>query len=112
MISSTEEPSPIAVRAAAEHFIRALRMTAGIARTARVETTLMVVPQGGLFTADLTLAQLWPKDGAPPAQEVIWSHPDSARSWMKLAAFDAEGRVLLRQAYPLLAGQQGVSCHV
>jgi hypothetical protein len=109
MTSSTEEPDPLVVRAAGEHFIRALRMAAGIGRTARVEATLMAVPHDGLFTADLTLAQLWPKDRAAPAQEVIWSRRDSAQSWMKLAAFDAEGQVLLRQAYPLLAGPQGVS---
>jgi hypothetical protein len=98
MTSSTDEPSQIAVAAAAEHFIRALRMAEDVAQTARLETTLLAAPDLCLFSADRTLARLWPGDAAP-RQEVIWSLLEGDRSWMKVAAFDAGGRVLLCQTY-------------
>jgi hypothetical protein len=107
MSSLPDEPSPSAVAAAAEHFIQSLGKAA-IARTRRLETTLAAVPEGMLFAADLTLARLWPREVvAAPRQEVIWSRLAGQRSSIKLVAFDAEGRVLLRRSYPVAAPQAG-----
>ena len=107
----SDEPSPSPVAAAAEHFIRSLGKAIG--RTRRLETTLAaVVPEGMLFAADLTLARLWPREvAAAPRQEVIWSRLEGQRSSIKLVAFDAEGRVLLRRSYPVLAPSAGGTDH-
>jgi hypothetical protein len=110
MSLSPDEPSPSPVAAAAEQFIRSLGKAIG--RTRRLETTLAAVPEGMLFAADLTLARLWPREvAAAPRQEVIWSRLDGQRSSIELAAFDAEGRVLLRRSYPVSGAQAEGSDH-
>ncbi len=106
------DPSDAPVAMAAAQFIRALRGADAIDRITRVEATLMAVEADGLFAAERTLTRLWPADaGAAPAHEVIWMRPSGEGASMKLAAFDASGKVLLRRCYPVVAQKAGAAGH-
>lgn len=91
---SPDRPS---ASSAAWRFIRALEAEAMLGRAARVEATLCAGDEASLFAFDRLLKRLWPQAlGAPPSHEIIWAKGPAG---LKLAAFDAEGRLLLRQAY-------------
>jgi len=109
---SQDPVPPAALSAAAKTFIRALRSAGAgaFARTYRIEASFTCVHADSLFAAERTLVGLWP-DGAarPPSHEVIGLRPTGDAPSMTLAAFDAQGQVLLRRSYSVQMGESGVA---
>ncbi|HEX3364516.1 hypothetical protein [Phenylobacterium sp.] len=86
------------IRRAARQFAGALAAEALLHATARVEARLNADDAGSLFAVDEALSSAWPPDGAsPPRHEVIWAAGGAQD--LRLSAFDAAGRVLLRRSY-------------
>ena len=97
MTQSPNEPNPYAQ--AMDRFVRALRGRADIGRLVRLET-VFAAPDAAVFELDQTLAQVWPSDlAAPPTHEVVWARRHGAAPRLTLAAYDAAGRLLLRQSH-------------
>lgn len=98
MTFSVSDPHTLAVRRAARRFTEDLAAQAVLQATARVEARLTAGAAGSLFALDAALAAAWPPaEGAPPRHEVIWASGDGGN--LRLSAFDAAGRVLLRRSY-------------
>ncbi len=89
-----------AVRNAAQDFLRTLAAHDLLSQAARLEATVYPTGEGSLFGLDRTLAAAWPTDaGMPPAQELILIRAGGQLQGLKLSAFDACGRSLLRRRY-------------
>lgn len=100
MTSPNSDPETLAIRRAAARFTRALAAEAVLHATARVEARLAAGGAGSLFALDAALAAAWPQTlGAPPRHEVIWAPAGGDAEGLRLSAFDAAGRVLLRRSY-------------
>jgi hypothetical protein len=98
MTTSNSDPQTRAVRRAAQRFAEALAARALLAATARVEAWLSAERPASLFAVDEALAAAWRRaDGARPRHEVIWASGTGVA--LRLSAFDAAGRVLLRRSY-------------
>src|SRR5258705_10105985 len=98
MTSSISDLDTAAIRRAARRFTGALAAEALLHATARVEARLNACDAGALFAVDDALSSAWPADGAaPPRHEVIWAAGGAQD--LRLSAFDAAGRVLLRRSY-------------
>jgi hypothetical protein len=106
MTSSTTDPDTAAIRRAARRFTGALAAEALLHATARVEARLNALDAGSLFAVDDALSSAWPPDGAaPPRHEVIWAVGGAQD--LRLSAFDAAGRVLLRRSYAAGSARKG-----
>jgi hypothetical protein len=106
MTTSISHPDTTAIRRAARQFTKALAAEAVLHVTARVEAQLNADGTGSLFAVDEALSSAWPKDRAtPPRHEVIWA-AGGPRD-LRLSAFDATGRVLLRRSYAAGARRKG-----
>jgi hypothetical protein len=95
------DPDTLAIRDAARRFTRALAAEAMLEATARIEARLVAGgAAGSLFALDEALAAAWRRtECALPRHEVIWAPGDGDREGLRLSAFDAAGRVLLRRSY-------------
>jgi len=111
MTLSISVPHTAAIRRAARRFTQALAAEAMLHATARVEARLVAEAAGSLFALDEALAAAWPQaEGAPPRHEVIWaSGGDGDAEGLRLSAFDAAGRVLLRRSYDAGAKRKAAS---
>jgi hypothetical protein len=100
MTFQSSDPEMLAIRRAARRFTEALAAQAMLAATARVEARLAAGGAGSLFGLDAALAAAWPQAvAAPPSHEVIWALAGGDGERLRLSAFDAAGRVLLRRTY-------------
>jgi hypothetical protein len=98
MTISNSDPQTQAVRRAARRFAEDLSAKAMLAATIRVEAWLSAEGPDSLFAVDEALAAAWRRAGrAHPRHEVIWA--SGAGEGLRLSAFDAAGRVLLRRSY-------------
>jgi hypothetical protein len=99
-----------AIRRAARRFAQALAAEAMLPATARIEAWLSAEGPASLFTLDEALAAAWPPAaGAGPRHEVIWA--SGGGEGLRLSAFDAAGRVLLRRSYAA-GGERKAAGHV
>ena len=106
MTSSNSDPQTQAVRRAARRFTEALAARAMLAATARVEAWLNANGPASLFAVDEALAAAWRRAGAAgPRHEVIWA--SGPGEGLRLSAFDAAGRVLLRRSYAAAPPRKG-----
>lgn len=90
-----------AIRRATKGFAQALSARALLTATARLEARLAADGSDPLFALEAALAAAWPGAiGALPRHEVIWASAacDPAEG-LRLSAFDAAGRLLLRRSY-------------
>jgi len=100
------DPDTADLRCAARQFAGALAAEALLDATARVEARLNAGDADALFAVDEALSAAWPRDGSsPPRHEVIWASGGSPD--LRLSAFDAAGRVLLRRSYAAGARRKG-----
>jgi hypothetical protein len=107
MISSISDPHALAMRRAARRFTRALAAEAMLQATVRVEAWLNADGPASLFALDEALTVAWPQaEGGWPRHEVIWA--SGGGEGLRLSAFDAAGRVLLRRDYAAGAERKGV----
>jgi hypothetical protein len=90
-----------AIQRAARRFIADLAAEAILPVVARMEAVLCARAEASPFTVDEALARAWPTiEGACPRQEVIWATDgDGGGDHLRLSAFDAAGRMLLRRSY-------------
>ncbi|HEX4713207.1 hypothetical protein [Phenylobacterium sp.] len=106
MTAQISDLNTVELRRAARQFVRALAAEALLHAAARVEARLNADDAGSLFAVDEALSSAWPPDGtSPPRQEVIWSAGGAQD--LRLSAFDAAGRVLLRRSYAAGAWRKG-----
>ena len=109
MNTSSSDLHTLAIRRAARRFIADLAAEAMLPATARVEALLSADAKGSPFAVDEALAFAWPPtESALPRHEVIWAtggHDDG--EGLRLSAFDAAGRMLLRRSYLAGARQPG-----
>jgi hypothetical protein len=83
-------------------FARTLSARGLTARTARLETRLSWPGSpDALFALETAMTAAWPHDCATrPMHELIWvTETTASRGWVKIRAFDAEGRLLLDRRY-------------
>jgi hypothetical protein len=100
MPARTSSAQGLAICRAARSFTRALVAEAMAPRTARLEAVLYAGAADSLFSVDYALIGAWPQDGeAPPRHEVIWARDAGDLEGLRLSAFDASGRLLLRRTY-------------
>jgi hypothetical protein len=100
MPARTPDTQNLAIRRAARSFTRALAADAMVPRTARLEAVVYAGAADSLFSVDHALIGAWPQDGeAPPRHEVIWARDAGDLDGLRLSAFDASGRLLLRRTY-------------
>ena len=110
MTSTISDNDTVAIRDAARRFTRALAAEAMLRATARVEARLVAGGAGSLFALDEALAAAWRQtECALPRHEVIWAPGDGDQEGLRLSAFDAAGRVLLRRSYAAGAQRKGLS---
>ena len=94
---------PLALADAVGRFVHALRGRADLGRAARLEA-VFAAPGPAVFGLDQALARLWPQElAALPAHEVIWARRQGGAPRLTLAAYDASGRLILRQRLDGLA---------
>jgi hypothetical protein len=98
MTTATSDPQTQAIRRAAQRFAETLAAEAMLATTVHIEAWLSAEAPAPLFALDEALAAAWPPaQGARPRHEVIWA--TGPGEGLRLSAFDAAGRVLLRRSY-------------
>jgi hypothetical protein len=99
-MTTPETPASLAIRRAAHDFAQILARQHLLPQAVRLEATLYPAGEGSLFGLDRALAEAWPAEaGAVPAHEVILARAGGHLQGVKLSAFDASGRALLRRHY-------------
>lgn len=95
------DPHIQAIRRAARGFARTLCAEALLPMTARLEARLAAQDSSSVFALEDVLAAAWPDaQAAPPRHEVVWALAGSrSAQGLRLSAFDAAGRLLLRRSY-------------
>jgi hypothetical protein len=95
-----QTPASLAIQRAAHDFAQILARQHLLPQAVRLEATLYPTGEGSLFGLDLLLAEAWPAEAGPaPAHEVILARAGGEQQGVKLSAFDASGRALLRRHY-------------
>ena len=103
-----------AVAAMIGRFARSLSADGLVGRAARLETRLhWPGSPDALFALEAAMTAAWPHDCATrPMHELIWiAGAKALGGWVKIRAFDAEGRLLLDRRYgpqPELSADQRV----
>jgi hypothetical protein len=98
MTTSNPDPHTQAIRRAARQFADALAAQSLLGATTRVEAWFSAAGPDSLFALDEALAAAWPPaEGARPHHEMVWA--SGSGDGLRLSAFDAAGRVLLRRSY-------------
>jgi hypothetical protein len=83
-------------------FARSLSAEGLAGRTARLETKLSWPGSpNALFVLEAAMTAAWPNDSERrPTHELIWvTEAKASAGWVKIRAFDAEGRLLLDRRY-------------
>ncbi|THD62078.1 hypothetical protein [Phenylobacterium sp.] len=110
MMTSNPDPQIQAIRRAARRFTDALAAERMLHATARVEVWFSADAPASLFALDEALTSAWPQaEGARPRHEMVWA--SGRGDGLRLSAFDAAGRVLLRRSYQA-AGERKGAGHV
>ena len=100
-MTTTQVSNPSALTLLAGDFARALG--GRMARTAKLETTLFTKGSiDRLFLLETAIIAGWPGGMAPPRHE-LRCDPRGGET-LRLAAFDAEGELLLEQSFGLTGG--------
>ena len=106
MTPSVPDPQTQAIRRAARRFADALVTHALLDATTRVEAWFSAAAPDPLFALDEALAAAWPPvEGAGPRHEMVWA--SGPGEGLRLSAFDAAGRVLLRRRYATGRARKG-----
>lgn len=106
MMTSNPDPQSEAIRSAARQFTEGLAAGSMLHATARVEIWFSADAPASLFALDEALATAWPQAGGErPRHETVWA--SGRGDGLKLSAFDAAGRVLLRRSYPTAVKRKG-----
>jgi len=100
-------PSPLpssdldALRSAARRFVRRLAAETGPDAAERIEVEVLTADAEPVFQCEAALAAAWPAAaGRAPRREIIWAAGGAGTgAGLRLQAFDAAGRLLLRLSY-------------